>query len=1300
MNNGGIKLFILISLFGVFICQSQTQIGDAFLLTDFFQRAGSAMSINESGNRIAVGQPKGKDDNGYVEVFDYSGSLWRRVGSRLANETAGERFGASVSMNASGTRLIVGALKSDVNGVNSGYAKIYEYEDVGNGDFDWVEIAELQGDEGDEFGASVSMDASGNVVAIGSPYDDETFENSGSVRIFTYEGGNWIEGALNGSTIRGSEANENIGRSVRINSDASKIVLRGNTVVRLFEINIINTWEQKGTDIAIANYDADLNSNTQLASRTEEYEHENTLGISSSKDRIVVGDPYANNAEGEVSVYELINNNWQQLGGSIVDNNIGSRLGHAVSISSDGNRIGIGNLPTSNHTNNNLRRVYDYDHSNNTWTQFGSDINCGCVPNLQNVLLNSKGNVYGFASVNNGFIRAYRVSELATITTDNTNSIEIFKATIEGTITSDGREDITERGFVFSATDSDPKIGDSGVTQTIDPATDLGTFNKAISDLSSETTYYYRAYARNLHGTTYGNVLTFTTLAIPPITTNIGTVEGTRVTLGGTISEIVEGEITERGIIYATHNNNLEIGTSGVTKVEINSNNTTFSELVEDLNVSTEYYTRSYLKVDFSGTVYTFYGDEKSFVTENIDSPITFTGTIDTDWNTANNWSLERLPIPNDDVIISNEVVISSSTTSIVKSITINNSGIPITIHGSLTADNLNIQGNKNVHLYGDLTINNLVHLNVYQNNDLLIYEGGSFILHGTSSGNGLLRYNRSVTANHWNLISTPFKEHTIFEYVNAENSIVSSGNNHAYAPYNNAYTGIGDVWDYIQTSEIPSSFPSSLTSQNTLIPLKGYATSISGTTVKFTGTPQVNDVSIAITAGTTDSYNLIGNPYPSYLDANSILNANTGVLEEQTLWFWDSSTSSYKAYNLLHSYQIPPTNGFFVKSASDGGTFNITASMQKHEEETVSTHPQIELSVSDGTNTKKTNIYYSDDGTTGFENGYDSRIFEGYKPNFPENLTAEALNVYTALVSDSTEKLVIQTLPNSNHESMTTPIGVKASSGTTLTFSAASFNFTIPVYIEDRQEGTFHLLDENNSYQVSLTNNLDGVGRFYAHAKSGIKVSPKVFLQGPYDSESGLMNDHLREAGFIPNTSPYSDQLSVDSTVFDVTGDNAIVDWVYVELRDKADITSVVAATSAFVQRDGDVVAIDGSSPVSFNKSSDDYYISISHRNHVAIATDVAMNLTGFSNMVDFTNVNSLRGAANAVIDLTTGVYGLYAGDLDGNSQIQNIDIAVISAVLGTSGYYDTDLDMNGQIQISELNNILIRNIGKGRQY
>ncbi len=88
---------------------------------------------------------------------------------------------------------------------------------------------------------------------------------------------------------------------------------------------------------------------------------------------------------------------------------------------------------------------------------------------------------------------------------------------VSANVTGDGGSAITARGFVYAQTsvNPDPVIGGTGVTNIVDPLTELGVMNASLTGLSASTGYSVKAYAINAEGTTYTVVQTFTTLAPP-----------------------------------------------------------------------------------------------------------------------------------------------------------------------------------------------------------------------------------------------------------------------------------------------------------------------------------------------------------------------------------------------------------------------------------------------------------------------------------------------------------------------------------------------------------------------------------------------------------------------------------------------------------------------------------------------------------------------------------------------------------------------------------------------------------------
>ncbi|MCP1385775.1 DUF7507 domain-containing protein, partial [Runella salmonicolor] len=227
------------------------------------------------------------------------------------------------------------------------------------------------------------------------------------------------------------------------------------------------------------------------------------------------------------------------------------------------------------------------------------------------------------------------------------------------------------------------------------------------------------------------------------------------------------------------------------------------------------------------------------------------------------------------------------------------------------------------------------------------------------------------------------------------------------------------------------------------------------------------------------------------------------------------------------------------------------------------------------------------------------------------------------------------------------------------------------------------------------------------------LTLLPKVYLQGAlFGVFSGnLMRDDLRVKNLIPRKSPYvawgpitaADTIT-SNTVLTVSGQDAIVDWVFVELRDANDSTIVVDSRSALVQRDGDIVEVDGTSPITFTTVvAASYFVSVRHRNHLGVMSQTALPLTQTVSTIDFRSVaTSTYVLANSPmhqsqVDVVQGK-ALWAGNAlyDGQVIYQGTDNDVnviyqqVIAATGNpfllpffilSGYYTGDVNMDGEV-------------------
>ncbi len=219
------------------------------------------------------------------------------------------------------------------------------------------------------------------------------------------------------------------------------------------------------------------------------------------------------------------------------------------------------------------------------------------------------------------------------------------------------------------------------------------------------------------------------------------------------------------------------------------------------------------------------------------------------------------------------------------------------------------------------------------------------------------------------------------------------------------------------------------------------------------------------------------------------------------------------------------------------------------------------------------------------------------------------------------------------------------------------------------------------------------------------VLLALKGMLEGPYSNTTGLMGDALRVLPSFPLTEPYTalgyahtgggGGETVAPAVLAVTGNNAIVDWVVVELRDAFVPTSVVATRSALVQRDGDVVGTDGVSPVSFNAPTGTYNVALRHRNHLGVMENNGVALSSTSTAVDLSSLatSTFGTAARKAITGTFPTQALWAGDVTFNGQVKytgsgNDRDPVLTTVGSTTPnntvtlYSMRDVNLNGQVK------------------
>ncbi len=471
--------------------------------------------------------------------------------------------------------------------------------------------------------------------------------------------------------------------------------------------------------------------------------------------------------------------------------------------------------------------------------------------------------------------------------------------------------------------------------------------------------------------------------------------------------------------------------------------------------------------------------------------PTTFTSTNgqSLSWEDGSSWAGGIAPTdPTENVIIHGLITINSDVT--VNNITIVNADGASTLEERVVVGpghSLTVEGNA------------VTRDQIFASSNSTSY--GSLIFKGVVDGQIRLQRFVNGVANGNDLIASPVTETFAFFAGDSPNLLENPSNTteKAFGPFDNT-TGAFVNWDTVNDGG------------TNIVPGQGYrAASSSGDFVTFRAEPEspAVDVPVSITDGGDATYglwNLIGNPFPSYLDFGAFWTENSGVLNGgggvyQAIYGYDADDSDGSNYTIWNGFnttdKITPGQGFFVRTIS-GGTVTFKPGMR-----TVGSSDDFiagrsstngfvlsELFLSNGSSTYNTKIYFAEDKTKGLDPGYDAADFTG------------ATNgIYTDLVEDNEGvKFAIQALPYNDFNDVVVPLGVNSDAGIQLTIGLDATTGTIPsninVYLEDNVANTWTLLNSSD-YVFTPSASINGTGRFYVHYSSTTLTIKDDLLNG-----------------------------------------------------------------------------------------------------------------------------------------------------------------------------------------------------------
>ncbi len=297
---------------------------------------GHALAFSGDGQILAVGMPVSTQGRGEVRVFRRVGDEWIPLGSSILGEEEGDNFGESVAISVEGNILAVGAPGNDGAGAEAGHVRVFQLAEE-----EWIQVGQdMDGEnEGDGSGTSLALSGNGLTVAIGAPGNDGAGLGAGHVRIFQREGDAWIQ---QGQDIDGTEGGDRLGRSVSLSNDGRVVAIGaygvsgGNAHVQILQLNG-DSWQQIGSDLT------GFGSDDRFGF---------SLSLSGGGERIVIGAPTGELSgniferfSGYAAVFEFNGIRWVSMGIPL-QGEPEDRLGHAVSMNSAGDKIVIGAPPT------------------------------------------------------------------------------------------------------------------------------------------------------------------------------------------------------------------------------------------------------------------------------------------------------------------------------------------------------------------------------------------------------------------------------------------------------------------------------------------------------------------------------------------------------------------------------------------------------------------------------------------------------------------------------------------------------------------------------------------------------------------------------------------------------------------------------------------------------------------------------------------------------------------------------------------------------------------------------------------
>lgn len=401
--------------------------------------SGRSVSINADGSMVAIGAPRNSDnglESGTTRVYRINAGAWTQVGLDIDGEGEFDASGESVSLSADGKTLAIGAPFSSGNGTYSGHVRVYRLDDSDI----WRQIGEdIDGENSnDRSGYSVSLSADGTTVAIGASRNSGGNFRNGHVRVYSFEDESWTQVGLD---IDGEASMDQSGGAVSLSADGTTLAVGSigsddngddSGKVRVYRF-LDDSWTQAGLDIDGEAEDDFFGFSVSMSADGS------TVAIGA-----VHNDGGGNNS-GHVRVFRIQEGVWTQVGEDIDGQAADNNAGRSVSLSADGSTVAVGapNTPGEGQYAGQTR-VFRLDDG--AWAQVGENIagEGGTDSSGWSVSLSADGNRLAIGATTNddggtnaGHVRVYELVPTVDLSVSANSGGEADTTTITVTVTAD-----------------------------------------------------------------------------------------------------------------------------------------------------------------------------------------------------------------------------------------------------------------------------------------------------------------------------------------------------------------------------------------------------------------------------------------------------------------------------------------------------------------------------------------------------------------------------------------------------------------------------------------------------------------------------------------------------------------------------------------------------------------------------------------------------------------------------------------------------------------------------------------------